>query len=71
MSGWNANSPKTHPPCHVPCRIRTRNGQELDATLIHLNGQYHTRVPEAERYKWRLRKHNFVEDDQVVEWMMI
>lgn len=65
---WRANSPATHPPCQVPCIIRTRDGQEHEAMLIHLNEQYHGRISKDKLYKWRLGKHKFIEDDEVVEW---
>lgn len=65
---WNANSPATHPPCQTPCIIRTRDGQEHEAMLIHLNDRYHGKIPKDKLYTWRLGKHNFVEDDEVVEW---
>lgn len=65
---WHANSPETRPPCQVPCIIRTRHGQELKAQLIHLNEQYHGKMPKDKLYKWRLGKHNFIENEGVVEW---
>lgn len=65
---WRANSPETHPPCQTPCVIRTRDGRELKAELTHLNKQYHTRVPKDKLYKWRLGKHKFIENEEVVEW---
>ena len=68
MNEWNANSPETHPPCQVPCIIRTKDGRELEAQLVHLNGEYHSRITKAKLYKWRLGKHNFIEDNEVKEW---
>lgn len=65
---WKVNSPSTHPPCQVKCVIRTRDGQELKAQLIHLNPKYHGKIPKDKLYKWRLGKHNYLEDDEVVEW---
>ena len=65
---WRANSPETRPPCQVPCIIRTRHGEELKAQLIHLNEQYHGRISKDKLYKWRIGKHNFIEQDEVVEW---
>lgn len=67
---WITNSPAKRPPCQVPCMIRTRDGREHEAMLIHLNGQYHGKIPKDKLYKWRLGKHNFVEDDEVVEWRL-
>lgn len=63
---WKTN--ETRPPCQAPCVIRTRDGRELKAQLIHLNDKYHSRVPKDKLYKWRLGKHNFIEDNDVVEW---
>ena len=68
MTTWRANSPKTRPPYQTPCLIRTRDGNEYRAELIHLNDKYHSRVPKDKLYKWRLGKHNFIEDNEVVEW---
>lgn len=65
---WHVNSPTGHPPCQTPCVVRTRDGRELRAQLIHLNENYHGKIPKDKLYKWRLGKHNFVEDDEVVEW---
>ena len=65
---WHVNSPTGHPPCQTPCVVRTRDGRELRAQLIHLNENYHGKIPKDKLYKWRLGKHSFVEDDEVVEW---
>ena len=65
---WRVNSPTGHPPCQALCVIRTRDGRELRAQLIHLNEKYHGKIPKDKLYKWRLGKHNFIEDDEVVEW---
>ena len=48
--------------------IRTKDGRELKAQLIHLNADYHKKMPKDKLYKWRLGKHNFIEDSEVVEW---
>lgn len=65
---WRANSPETHPPCQVPCMIRTRDGRELKAELIHLNERYHSKLPKNKMYQWKVGKHDFIEQDEVVEW---
>lgn len=58
------------PKCDVPCVIRTKDGRELKATLIHLNGQYHSYIPKDELYQWRVGKHNYVSVKDVVEWRL-
>lgn len=63
---WRTNSPTTHPPYQTECIIRTRDGEEHPAMLIHLNPRYHKKVRSLD--KWRLGKHKYVEDEQVVEW---
>ena len=67
---WHVNSATTQAPCQTPCVIRTRDGRELKATLIHLNEQYHGKIPKDKLYKWRIGKHNFIEQDDVVEWRL-
>lgn len=65
---WHANSPVWHPPYQTMCQIHTRDGRELEAQLIHLNPQYHQKVnPDV----WRVEKHNYIDDDDVVEWRQI
>lgn len=39
---WIPNRPETHPPYQTPCWIHTRDGEEYEAELIHLNPRYHT-----------------------------
>ena len=66
MTTWRANSPKTRPPYQTPCLIRTRDGNEYRAELIHLNPKYHKMVKSLD--KWRLGKHKYMDNDEVVEW---
>jgi hypothetical protein len=66
---WRANSPKTHPPYQTPCWIKTRDGEEYEAELIHLNPKYHTHAnPDV----WKLKgfKKKYLENDNVVEWRL-
>ena len=66
---WTANSPKQHPPYQTECIIRTRDGQELEAMLIHLNPKYHTRVKDCNKWKvLNVKKKMYLDDDEVVEW---
>ena len=66
MTTWRANSPKTRPPYQTPCLIRTRDGNEYRAELIHLNLKYHKTVTELD--KWRVAKHKYIDNADVVEW---
>lgn len=67
---WRANSPSTHPPMQTPCWIHTRDGQELQAELIHLNPKYHTYVKNCYRWKVLGEKKKYLEDTEVVEWRL-
>lgn len=65
---WHANSPVWHPAYQVPCLIRTRDGRELRAMLIHLNPKYHTKVKNCDKWKVLGDKKEYIEDDNIVEW---
>lgn len=66
---WRANSPVWHPPYQMPCMIRTRDGEETVAELIKLNPKYHNKVKDKEI--WRVKKHVYIKDDNVVEWKLL
>lgn len=66
---WRANSHVGHPPYQTPCKIRTRDGEEYEAMLIHLNENYHTRVKDKD--VWTVKNHKSIKDDDVVEWKLL
>ena len=49
--------------------IRTRDGEEYEAMLIHLNENYHTRVKDKD--VWTVKNHKSIKDDNVVEWKLL
>lgn len=54
------------PPYQKPCRIRTKGGEEFTAELYHMNGKYHTRMKELDR--WRVAKHHWIKASEVTAW---
>ena len=70
MSRYTPNCPKTHPPYQTPCWIHTRDGEEYEAELIHLNPRYHTRMKDCDVWKLTGFKKKYLENDNVVEWRL-
>lgn len=66
---WHTNSPVWHPPYQVKCAIRCKDGSEYEAALYHLNERYHTHAGNPD--KWRVTKHEWIEDNEVTEWKEI
>lgn len=56
------------PPCNKPCKIRTKNGEEFTARLIHLNPQFHRKVECLD--VWIIKGHKSINADDVVEWTL-
>lgn len=70
MNEWNTNSPETHPPCQVPCIIRTKDGV-FEAVWVERINKY------VSCNRWRrtagglTKKERWIDDNAVLEWSEI